>query len=330
MSLNDDFNPQTFSLQITYLVVIFVIVVTGNGLVCCVVYRDKRLRTIPNFFLVNLSVIDLCNALINMPIFAGYRVIQAQFFQDKCVFSVCYSLYRFTLFLNMLTLLVIMTDRYGAIKYQLQYHVWKTKTKAYCAIVFIWFSGALLTMVLSFRTDRILAPYEGLTFAEYFRIMFKTEGWKVTVCVIGFPFVGLTILGFQVCRAVRSSRKKIEAIGDGDGSSEQGRKALNLLRMRELHTAKNVALIVLAYFVTFLPGFLFSILVRMGVGASWAKTLSLLFMFFSSACNPIVYSLRTSRFREAVKELLKCKSTKKRAQVLRMTRSNVTRQGAKN
>ncbi|XP_068728822.1 beta-1 adrenergic receptor-like [Montipora capricornis] len=330
MSLNDDFDPLAFSIQITYLVIIFVIAVSGNGLVCCVVYRHKRLRTIPNFFIVNLSVIDLCNSLINMPLFAGYHVIETQFFQDKFVFIVCSSLYRFTQFLSLQTLLVIMMDRYGAIKYQLRYHVWKTKAKAYYAIAFIWFSGAVLTMVGTFRTDQILALYERLTFAEYFRIMFENDGWKVSLCVIGFTFIGLTILGFQVCRAVRSSRRKIEAIGDGDGSSEQGRKALNLLRMRELQTTRNVALIVVAYVFTYLPGFLYALLVRMGIFASWAKTFLLLFRFSCSACNPIVYCLRTSRFREAVKELLKCNSRKKRAQGLSMMRSNVTHQAARN
>ena len=328
--MNDDFDPLTFSIQITYLVIIFVIAVSGNGLVCCVVYRHKRLRTIPNFFVVNLSVIDLCNSLINMPMFAGYQVIEAQVSQDKFVFIVCSSLHRFTQFSNLLTLLVIMMDRYGAIKYQLRYHAGKTKTKAYYAIAFIWFSGAVLTMVGTFRTDQTLAQYERLTFAEYSRIIFKTEGWKVSLGVIGFPFIALTILGFQVCRAVRSSRRKLEAIRDGDGSSEQGRKALNVLRMRELQTTQNVALIVMSYFVTFLLGFLFSILVRMGLLASWAITFSFLFRFSSSACNPIVYCLRTSRFREAVKELLKCKSRKKRAQFLRMTCTNVIHQAAIN
>lgn len=111
MSVNDDFDPLAFSIQITCLVIIFVIAVSGNGLVCCVVYRHKRLRTIPNFFIVNLSVIDLCNSLINMPLFAGYHVIETQIFQDKFVFIVCSSLYRFTQFLSLQTLLVITLGR---------------------------------------------------------------------------------------------------------------------------------------------------------------------------------------------------------------------------
>ena len=91
----DEVNPATFSIQVVLLAIVFVTAIVGNGLVCCVVYHFKQLRTVPNFFIVNLSVVDLCNTLVNMPLFVGYYVIKADIFRGKWVSYVCSSLHNY-------------------------------------------------------------------------------------------------------------------------------------------------------------------------------------------------------------------------------------------
>ena len=83
---------------------------------------------------------------------------------------------------------------------------------------------------------------------------------------------------------------------------------LSMLRMKEVQTARNIAVVVVAYFVCFVPSVVHGLLVRNGINSPWAEYFAFFFTYVSSACNPIVYSLRTSRFREVVKELFKCKS----------------------
>ena len=205
-------NPTTLSIQVVLLAIVFVIAIGGNGLVCCAVYHFKQLRTIPNIFIVNLSVIDLCNALVNIPLFVGYYVIKADIFRGKWASYVCSSLHNCMIYLSVLALLLLMADRYGAIKYSFRYHAWKTKTKAFVGIACVWASGTVLLVALGFRRHRILAPYEGLTLIEYRRILYNAEGWKAALGIFGVPFLGIAILGFLVWCAVRASRWRIVSL----------------------------------------------------------------------------------------------------------------------
>lgn len=321
---DDDRGPTALSIQIVLLVAVFIFAAIGNCSVCYVVYRYRRLRTIPNLFIVNLSVIDLCNAVVNMPLFAGYYVIEADIFSGKWVTYVCSSLHNYMIYLNVFALLVLMIDRYGAVKYKLRYHAWKTKTKAYLGIAFIWISGTALLAYLGFRRDRILAPYEGLTIMEYRRILYRAEGRKMAVGIVGFPFLGITILGFLVWRTVRASRSRIETIIRGCGCSPQGREMLNMLRINEVQAARTITVVVIAYFVCFVPSIIHGVLVGKDIDSPWSEYFAFFFTYFSSACNPIVYSLRTFRFRGVIREMFTCKPRQNRKPVLPAVLTNVT------
>ena len=310
-----DFVEDTISttslIQIVLLAIIFVTAVVGNSLVCFVVYHFKHLRTVPNFFIVNLSVIDFCNALINMPLFAGYYIIKADIFTGNWISYVCSSLHNYMIYLNVLSLLLLMADRYGAIKFKLRYHTWKTKPKAYLGIALIWVSGTVLIIALGFHRHQVLAPYEGLTLLEYRRILFKAEGWKVALGIFGVPFLGISILGFLIWRAVRTSRWRIEAI-TRDHCTPQGKQMLDMLRLKEVQTAQNIAMIVVAFFVCFVPTIVHGLLFKRGVESPWTEYSAFIFTYFASACNPILYALSACRFREVIKELFGCKPKRKR------------------
>ena len=311
----EKFTPAAI-IQFVLLAIIFVIAVTGNGLVCFVVYHFKQLRTVPNILIVNLSLIDLINSLVNMPLFAGFYVFKGDVFKGKLISYVLTSLHNYILYLNVLTLIVLMADRYGAIKFKQRYHAWKTTNKVRLVITVIWITCTALVVFLGFRRHRILAQYEGLSLLEYRQILYKAEGWKVAICVFGTPLIIFVILGTLIWRSVKASRRRIKAISGGDHCSMQGRKMLQLLRKTELQTTRNITIIVIAYFVCFAPAIAHGICVRRDIDVPWLEFFAFFFTYFTSACNPIVYSLRTCRFRQVIKDLLKPK--RKRDPVLQI------------
>lgn len=327
VTCDSSFDEATFSIQITLLAVVFILAIIGNGVVFFAVARFRRLRTIPNVFIVNLSVIDLCDALINMPLFAGYYIAKASFFQGNWVWVVCFSLDGVVNFLRLLTFLAIMLDRFGAIKYDLRYHAWKTKSKAFCAIALIWVSSTVLAFGVGFRGERILSSHVGLAVLKYRRILIKTEGWKFVLCSIGFPFLALVILGILVWCAVRSSRRRVEVSDDGDGSSPRRRRVLFKSRdIKEVKTAQSIAIVIMTYFICFFPTVLFCILVKNEIYSPWTEYFAFFFVFLSGACNPIVYSLRSHYFRKAFKELSKCKRKSERVYPIPMGSQGVAHQ----
>ena len=306
-TLTEQDSSMTPAVQITFLSVIFLLAVAGNSLVCFVVFRFKHLRSVPNVLIVNLSLIDLLNALVNMPLFASFYIVRADVFTGKWVSYVFSSLHNFVIYLNVLSLLVIMVDRYGAIAYGLRYHTWKTKGKACVVIGLIWATGTVLLIFLGILRDHVLSRYEGLKLMDYRRILYKAVGWQVALVIFGVPFAIIVCLGVLIWRAVKKSRRRIEKLMDGTSCSTQARQMFNTIRQKEIQTAKNVAIIVVAYFVCFVPAMAHGVCVRRGVDLPWLEYFAFVCTYFTSACNPIILSLRASCFKQVIKELVKRK-----------------------
>ena len=60
--------PTTFEwCLIAFYVFVFTVGVVGNAMVCFVVWNDRRLRTVTNLFIVNLSVADFLIIVVCLP-----------------------------------------------------------------------------------------------------------------------------------------------------------------------------------------------------------------------------------------------------------------------
>lgn len=55
----------------------------ANGLILGVIVRFKKLRTFPNILLANAALVDLLNALINMPTYLLYCVLEVGWLKGK-------------------------------------------------------------------------------------------------------------------------------------------------------------------------------------------------------------------------------------------------------
>ena len=291
--------------QFVFLATMFLFAVAGNGLVCYIVYRFKHLRTVPNALIVNLSVIDLFNSLVNMPLFVSFYIFRLDVFKGKWITYVFSSLHNYIIYLKVLTLMALMADRYGAIAFKFRYHSWKTKKKAYRGIALIWVTGTVLIISLGFYRDRILSHYEDLPLMEYRRILYKTGGWKVALALFGAPLVVITVLGGLIWRSVKASRKRIEDLTGRDECTSQGRKMLDLLRKKEIQTTRNIIIVVVTYFVCFVPAMALGICLRRDITVPWLEYFAFFCSYLTSACSPIVYSLRTCRFKQVIRELFK-------------------------
>ena len=62
--------------EYTFFTIIFTIAVTGNTLVCLVIFQTPRMRTTRNYLLVNLAVSDLMVALFCIPFDVVLKVTQ--------------------------------------------------------------------------------------------------------------------------------------------------------------------------------------------------------------------------------------------------------------
>lgn len=70
--------------------IVFVVGLIGNALVCMAVYRNHSMRTVTNYFIVNLAVADLLVLLICLPPSVLWDVTETWFFGLKLCKAVPY------------------------------------------------------------------------------------------------------------------------------------------------------------------------------------------------------------------------------------------------
>lgn len=81
--LNDYIYPQTYEwVLIATHTAVFIIGLVGNTLVCVAVYKNHTMRTVTNYFLVNLAVADFMVLLFCLPATVVWDVTETWFLGD--------------------------------------------------------------------------------------------------------------------------------------------------------------------------------------------------------------------------------------------------------
>lgn len=120
--------------------------VGGNGTVCYIVFRARRMRTVMNFFIVSLALSDIFMAVFCIPFTFVANLILNEWPFGETMCPVVTFLQSVTVFLSSLTLVAISIDRYVAIIYPFRAKM--TKMQAFIVISVIW----LFSFVISIPT----------------------------------------------------------------------------------------------------------------------------------------------------------------------------------
>lgn len=143
-SSSEDFISSTlFQMCIYFLYsAVFIVALLGNGLVCFVVHTMPRMKTVTNYFIVNLAVGDILMTLFCVPFsFVPMLVLRYWPFGEIMCKIVNYS-QAVSVFVSAYTLLAISIDRYMAIMHPLKPRLGRAAAKMIVAAVWI---GALAT-----------------------------------------------------------------------------------------------------------------------------------------------------------------------------------------
>nr|AXF50641.1 CCK/sulfakinin receptor 1 [Crassostrea gigas] len=132
--------------------VIFVLALVGNILVIATLVQNKRMRTVTNVFLLNLSFSDLLLAVFCMP-FNIIPMLMRNFVFGP---TVCYLSRYFqgvSVGVSSFTLVAISLERYFAICRPLQSRKWQTLSHAYRSILLIWGVAFVIMIPIPVHTN---------------------------------------------------------------------------------------------------------------------------------------------------------------------------------
>ncbi|XP_031829539.1 tachykinin-like peptides receptor 99D isoform X2 [Nomia melanderi] len=149
---------------------IIIVATSGNLIVIWIVLAHKRMRTVTNYFLVNLSIADAMASTLNVTVNYIY-MLNSHWPFGTLYCKICQFIAVLTICASVFTLMAISIDRYMAIVNPLKPRMGKRATL--CVATIIWIVGVILSLpMLLFYT----------TFTENF-----ANGEVRVICYSVFP-----------------------------------------------------------------------------------------------------------------------------------------------
>ncbi|CAG2172686.1 unnamed protein product [Oppiella nova] len=294
---------------ITLYSLIFVISLLGNSLVIYIIFSKRRMRTVTNFYIANLTFADLLMTLINIPFSTARIILDNWPFGDlMCQFvpfiQVC-SVYASTL-----TMCVISLDRHQAIIYPFGRrlsHVLPLKF----VIPMIWILSSLLSLphgyfneVVTYYTYRSLIRCR-LMFPEP---QYVYRQWLTILTFVSQYVIPLSIATFSYCKIALHIHRRV-IVGNSTPQQIANNLRQESILMSNRKTIKMLILVLVVFAVCWLPLNLYHLLADF-MPDSYQHNFIILIGFhwfsMSSVCyNPFIYSARNSYFRESIRNFFR-------------------------
>ncbi|XP_034826661.1 orexin/Hypocretin receptor type 1-like [Maniola hyperantus] len=323
--LNDYIYPQTYEwVLIGVHTAVFTIGLVGNTLVCVAVYKNHTMRTVTNYFLVNLAVADFMVLLFCLPATVLWDVTETWFLGD----ALCKILLYFqsvSVTVSVLTLTFISVDRWYAICFPLKFK--STISRAKTAIFVIW------TFSLLFNTPELVV----LTTVKMVPLRFDLEYlvqctaiWSSTsdlvwhiikvVFIYTIPLLLMTVAYHQIVRVLWSSEK---IPGQADTTKLASAEQTQLRSRRK--AAKMLVAVVVMFAVCYFPVHLLSVLryvldMEQNDVITCLALLSHVLCYANSAVNPLIYNFMSGKYRREFRRAFCCSTGLKHETSTTLTR----------
>ncbi|XP_054635222.1 neuropeptide Y receptor type 2 [Dunckerocampus dactyliophorus] len=281
---------------------IIVLGVTGNSLVIYVVYRFRTLRTVTNFFIVNLAVADLLVNMLCLPFTLAYTLYGEWIFgRALCFILPCAQ--GAAVHVSTITLNVIALDRHRSIVH----HTESKMSRNVCAVVIAltWAVSVLLASPLA-----IFREYRTLDLSPGESLQVCAEKWPEGSVNGSIYSVSMLLLQYGLPLAVNCVAYM--HIWTKMKSRMVARHGPNGRQQRRKKTTKMLVTMVVVFAISWLPLHAFQLAVDIDSSVVYMKDFKLLFSAFhvvamcSTFVNPILYGWMNSNYRSAFLSVCHC------------------------
>lgn len=290
------------SIAAVSLCLIILLTILGNTTTCYVVFKNKRLWTEMNMFLVNLAIGDLAVGFLSM-VFPLVTSIKREwiFSNTICQLNACCNsvLFCSTIF----THTVISIDRYFAIVHPMKKFM--TTTKAFLMILAVWIFSVVIVMGPIFGWGHM--EYNPTTLqCGYGFPRSKLESlYMVLLVLIAFviPLITMTVLYVKLYRSLRGHTRRMSTATISGAQRQAALKS-------QIRVGVTFFMALIAFFICWAPFCSFiaiaaavkvktSIPHGLGLAAYWCG-------FVNSLCNPFIIGLRNEQFKAGFVQIYCC------------------------
>ncbi|XP_030643711.1 tachykinin receptor 3-like [Chanos chanos] len=274
---------------------VLAVAVFGNLIVIWIILAHKRMRTVTNYFLLNLAFSDASMAAFNTLINFIYAMHGDWYFGEAyCKFHNFFPVT--AVFASIYSMTAIAVDRYMAIIHPLKPRLSATATKV--VIVCIWALAVVLAFPLCYYSTIRTMPWRTICYVAWPRSSKDTFMYHIIVALlvymlpllvmaITYTIVGVTLWGGEI---------------PGDSSDNY----LGQLRAKR-KVVKMMIIVVVTFALCWLPYHVYFIVTGLNGRLNRLKSiqqvyLSVLWLAMSSTMyNPIIYCCLNGRFRAGFK-----------------------------
>ncbi|XP_068020028.1 neuromedin-U receptor 1 [Melanerpes formicivorus] len=298
---------------------IFVVGAAGNALTCIVILRHRFMRTPTNYYLFSLAVSDLLVLLLGMPLelydmWSNYPFLLGA---SGCYFKTL--LFEAVCFASILNVTALSVERYIAVVHPLKAKYVVTRNHAKRVIITIW----VLSVVCSIPNTSLhglqplYVPGRGRVPDSEICTLVKprlTYNLIIQVTTIVFFFLPMgtisvlyLLIGLQL-----KKEKMLEALGAKSGGGRDCYNAQGQKKVKRRQVTKMLFVLVVVFGICWAPfhtdrlvwSFVSTWTMDMLHMFQYVHIISGVFFYLSSAANPILYNLMSTRFREMFKEVM--------------------------
>ena len=290
--------PPLIWTEAVFLAIINIMAISGNISVCCAVYRNQRLRSLANMFVIALAVSDLLISVCGMP-FSIASLVQGRWIFGTTVCRLQgFAILTFAIS-SLLTMGVIAVSRYFSVVKPARYIVLFRRQRI------LMYTAAVWCMALFGSVPPLIFQTGGYTFqpgkAMCMYPFQSNIAYTVFIeCVfVAAPFTLITFCYAKVFYTVSRSNR----VFTQENNPEQLRA-----NVEEAKVTKTLALVMASFSLCWLPICITDYIDAARGEPTLPRQMYLTYGFLaylSSSINPFIYGATNRRFRREYKIILK-------------------------
>lgn len=316
--------------------VMSVAIILTNGILICVICRNKKLRTIPNLIIVSLAASDFLsgfNFLYSSSVSLALMVTSLNFEYQR-LFSLLALRENRTLCLafdgpgllftcmmsSLLSLALIAAERYISIFFEYKYPNLLTKTKVSVAITSIW-SLSFVVGILPLLGWNKYDHYCQLTaIMDYDYLVLWSSICIFIACIVLYIYTRIFMVALKHSHQITNQSSTVSGASSSDSSSMETRvtaastNASGSVRSQPIFTrrpawkaVKTTALILGCFLVAWTPLLVYLLAYHSEYVNTTAYYL-IAWTLTNSLLNPLIYGYRNKDIRKSVINMFCCRS----------------------
>lgn len=275
--------------------------IPGNFLVCYLVRRTRRLRTVTNLIISNLAVADLGVCLFNIPV-SLVTVIYNRWVLTDFVCRIAGFTNALFLFEALWSLALVSISRYWCIVQPAKFSSIFTRRRTMAMITATWILSLLCALPPLFGWSQFVFTIGKATCYFY---LSEHLPYTIILAIVVFilPYVLITVPYYKIFRFIRGHSRKMSVNSVSAGQFRKGTRST----FQDFKVTKLLLVVVCVFVACWTPHIIVNLMNGFGIIQPIPRILdaiSTFLTFLSSSCNPFIYGLMNKKFRKGFREIL--------------------------